>query len=179
VRKRALLLLVLVVALVVELAHYERGRSGPSDEGALVSRKEAQAQRALTLLDFWSQGVVSNLLLQRSRAGALEAGGDARAASLERRIRRGLIDIRDFAETAWRDPALRESGSAEVRALRAAGAAWSRYASELLKRPRSLHGRQARRIAALEANAVRLHQAAYDVVDASLRETLNLSASPP
>ena len=65
---------------------------------------------------------------------------------------------------AARDPLLREHSSAEARALVAARVAWAEWAAVMLRR----RPPPAARIASLEADAVRLDEAAYAALDASL-----------
>jgi hypothetical protein len=156
VRARLLLVPLLTVAVVLELGYLERDRSRP--ESGLD-----QSRRALTLLDFWSQSAVPSVLADRSRRRALAHGDGPTAALLERQVRRGVLRLRSFSAMAARDPALRQPGAPEVKAVRAAGAAWTALARALLAAPSS-----ARRLDGLEATAMRLHQHAYDVVDASL-----------
>jgi hypothetical protein len=166
----------LTVAIALELEHYQHGRShfpGKPPAARPAEQVQAQAQHALTLLDFWAQNVVPTVLLERARARALQVGDHIRAARLERRLRYDLVKVHAFGAMAARDPSLRHSNSAEARALRAAGIAWRVWATAMLKRARSTHRAQTRGVAELEANAVRLHQAAYAVVDASLRASID------
>ena len=165
------LLLVAALALAVVLGLDGHGRSRPSAVAA-ASIRQTEAERVLTLLDVWSQTLVPNIVLQQSRARALQVGNVSEAARLERRVRRGLRRAEGFEAVAAYDPALRNS-SVEVRALRVAAAAWGDWAAALLMRPTSSSRHdQAKHVAELEAKAIRLHQAAYAVVDASLRAAL-------
>lgn len=118
-----------------------------------VSGERAQVVRALTLLDFWSQTAVPSVLAEQSGRGVLD-----------RRVRRGLLRLRGFAAMAAHDPALREPRAPEVRAVRAAGAAWTALAQALLLPTRASPARLAR----LADRAMQLHQRAYGIVDAVL-----------
>ena len=148
------LLILLTVAVALELQHFGRDRPHGSVSTAVAPATQDPAHRGLTLLDYWSQELVPNMLLQRARAAALRAGDPRRAAQLERRIRNGLQRIQAFGARS----------AHEVRAVRATGAAWTRWATALLE-----ERRRPRDVASLEANAVRLHQAAYAAVDATIR----------
>ena len=150
-RRRLLVLPLLVLAVGAELAYLQRdGRQPASELG--------QAQRALTLLDFWSQSAVPSVLAERSRQPPLALGHLAEAAAM-----------------AEHDPAFRQPDAPEVRAVRAAGAAWTAFAEALL----SHAGTTPRRLAGLEATAIRLHQRAYAVVDASLLLHIRGARSSP
>jgi hypothetical protein len=168
------LLLVLVVALGFELQHYERGHSRSPARPAPT--RQQQAERVLTLLDYWTDRVIPSILLQDARAHALRAGDLPKAAALERRIRTGLRQVRGFRANAARDPLLVGPRTREVRAVMQAGAAWAEWASALLG-PEASPDEQP--IAHLEANAVRLHQAAYKTVDASIRQLATSSSGGP
>ncbi len=134
-----------------------------------VSGRLERASRALTLLDVWSQLLVSNLLLQQAQAHAQRVGDVASATLLAGRVRRGLRQVEGFEIAAAKDGALGNLNSFDVQALRVAATAWRDWASALLRRPGFLMGEHGRQIAKLEAEAMRLHDAAYAAVDASFR----------
>lgn len=161
----------MIAALAVALRYHGDGGPHPPRK-ASVPVKEVQAERVLTLLDFWAQTLVPDILLQQSRAHSLRVGDVANAARLEHRIRRDLLQAEGFEAAATRDPALRNHNSVDARALRAAAAGWDDWVSALLGRATSQRHGRARHIAELEAKAVRLHQAAYAAVDASLKAAL-------
>ena len=118
-----------------------------------ASVERAQAVRALTLLDFWSQTAVPSVLAERAGRSALDP-----------HVRRGLLRLRGFGAMAAHDPDLREPRAEEVRAVRAAGAAWTALAQALLLPARASPDRLTR----LEDRAMQLHQRAYGIVDAVL-----------
>ncbi len=159
-------LLLSLVALGAALQHFGYGASRPSLTVS-VSAEQAQAERSLTLLDVWAQSLVPTILLQKSRAPAPR--DPARATRLARRLRAGLLRAEGFEAELERDPALRTPNSIDVRALQDVAAAWGDWASALLQRPTLRWDRQARLIAGLEDRAVRLHQAAYALVDDSFK----------
>jgi hypothetical protein len=140
---------------------------GGSPQAAVSGRLE-QASRALTLLDVWSQLLVPTVLLQHAQAHALRIGDVGSATLLEGKIRHGLLQVEGFEEAAH-DGALRNPRSSDVRAIRAAAAAWHDWASALLWQQSFLTPSQRRHVAELEAKAMRLHQAAYAAIDASFR----------
>jgi hypothetical protein len=164
--RRVGLLLLVTVAFALELEQLGAGRShSRTPSPAPVAAAQARAERALTLLDFWSQELVPDVLLQQGHVQALRAGDVVAASRIERRLRPELARIRNLWADAARDPLLGGADSVETGALVAARDAWAEWAAALLAGP-SVGGR---RLAALEQNAVRLHQAAYAIVDASLR----------
>jgi hypothetical protein len=128
----------------------------------------------LTLLDVWSQTLVPSILLQQSEAAAQRAGDFSTASRLTREIRAGLDRVEGFDAEVVHDPVFRDRNPAEVVALRAAAAAWTQWASLLLGRVWVPAGERTRRLAALERSAIRLHQAAYFVIDASIRTALRV-----
>jgi predicted transcriptional regulator len=137
-----------------------------------VSAEQKQAERVLTLLDFWAQRVLANITLEQSRAQALRVGDLATAAKLERRARPSLLQAERFPAMAAHDATLRNRNSIDVRALTAAGIAWAKWASALLRQAADVEPHRGRDLAELEAKAIRLHQAAYAAVDATLRAAL-------
>jgi hypothetical protein len=159
------LVLLVTVGLGVVLLHRQGGQR--SRANGSISVAEQHAERVLTLLDSWTQTLVPTILLQQSRAHALRVGNLSKAARLRPRIERGLVQAEGF-ESAAQDPTLRNDNAADLRALRAAGAAWAAWASACLGRSASVRGDGAAHTAQLEARAIRLHEAAYDAVDASL-----------
>ena len=163
--RRVALTLLLLVALAFELQHFGHGHSHPSDRPVPAgSVAQARAQHLLTLLDFWNQELMPYLLLQRSRARSLRVGDVATAARLERQLVPGVTRVQRLWADAAEDPLLQAHGFAEARALAAARVAWAEWADAILQR----RPPPAARIASLEANAVRLDQAAYAAIDASL-----------
>jgi hypothetical protein len=159
--------LVLLVTVGLGVALLDRHGAPRSPANGSISVGEQHAERILTLLDVWTQTLVPTILLQQSRAHALRVGNLSRAARLGPRIERGLVQAEGF-ESAAQNPKLRDDNAAALRALRAAGAAWAAWASALLGQSASVRGNGAAHTAQLEARAIRLHQAAYDAVDASL-----------
>jgi hypothetical protein len=161
-------LLLLIAGLA--LAVLDTGRHGPGPpRPAPVSPEQAEAERALTLLDVWSQSLVPSLPLEHARTRAIRSGALTHASALERRLRPALLRAQGFVEEIAHDPTLRGSESIDVQALRAAAVAWGDWASAALRQtssPRDLQGPALRR---LEQRAVRLHQSAYAIVDDSLR----------
>jgi hypothetical protein len=167
--RRATFMLLLVVALALELQHFRDGRSHPySTPVPAEPVAQVRAEHLLTMLDFWNQELMPYILLQRSQARALQSGDVATAARLERRLVPGLMRVQRLWADAVREPLLREHGSVEGRALTAARVAWAEWAAAILRR----RPPPAARLASLEANAVRLDQAAYAAVDASLKAAL-------
>jgi hypothetical protein len=163
-------LLLVIAGLVAGLQPW--GQTGPRPRSPLVTPEQTQAERALTLLDVWSQTLVPTVLLQQAGARAHQVGDFAEAARLERQVRTGLMRIERFETEAARDPVLRNGNRHAVRALRASAAAWARWASLLLNPRGAGTPDRVRRTADLEGNAVRLHQAAYVAVDAYFRAAL-------
>jgi hypothetical protein len=166
---RSVSVLVLLIAGLA-LALLDTGRHGPGPpRPAAVSPEQAEAERALTLLDVWSQSLVPSLPLEHARARAIRSRRLPHAAALERRLRPALLRAEGFLEDIAQDPTLRASESIDVQALRAAAVAWGDWASAALRpagSPRELTAPVLRR---LEDRAVRLHQSAYAIVDDSLR----------
>jgi hypothetical protein len=166
---RSVSVLVLVIAGLA-LALLDTGTHGPGPpRPAPVSPEQAEAERALTLLDVWSQSLVPSLPLEHARARAIRSGEIMQAAALERRVRPVLLRAEGFLADIAHDPTLRSSDSIDVQALRAAAVAWGAWASATLRQtgsPRDLPTPGLRR---LEERAVRLHQSAYAIVDDSLR----------
>lgn len=166
--RRLALLLVLSALVALELEHYQRAdEHAPARSSPAITDSE-RARRALTLLDFWAEQVVPGILLEHARAHAAGAAGRSRAAGLERRARRALLEVDGFGRMVAQDPALARSNSVTARAVRAAGGAWSAWARAVLDEKRSSRGRRARSLADMEAGAIRLHQAAYALVDRAL-----------
>jgi hypothetical protein len=164
----ALVLLIVAVALGL---HY-RAPSVTSNKRAVVPSAETQAERALTLLDVWSQTLGPDILYQRAWMRAERRGNAATAAVLERRLRRDLLRVRRFAADAAHNPGLIGRNRAEARALRATALAWSEWASILLSPTRTPAGYRLKVAAALEAKAIRLHLAAYAVADRSFNAAI-------
>ena len=71
----------MIAALAVALRYYGDGGSRPPPK-ASVPAKQVQAERVVTLLDFWAQTLVPDILLQQSRAHALRVGDVANAVRL-------------------------------------------------------------------------------------------------
>ena len=164
--RRAGFLLLLIVALTLELQHYENGHPRSPPRRATPARvDEAQTARLLTLLDFWSEKLVPDILLEHARARALQAGDAAKAARLEPEVRRRLLQVQSFGTSVAKELALERRNSA-ARRVRTAAIAWAAWASAVL---RQSHAPRTGQIAGLEAAAVRLHQAAYAAVDAAAR----------
>lgn len=113
-----------------------------------------------SVLDRWSDELLSNLLLQRDRARASAAGNTAKAGRLERKARPGLRRIQRFGREA-RAQFLQHLDSPEARAVRKAGDAWTRWAYTILTQPPAGDFKKATRIADLGAAAVAAHQRAY------------------
>ena len=171
-RRVALLLLLVVAAIAIGVK--DRGRGGARFAlTTSVPSTQERAQEGLRLLDVWSQRLVPDVLLEQARAQAVRAGDVAKANRLARQIGRGLLEIERFAPDAVDDPVLRNDNSVEGRAVRAAAAAWDDWASALLWRPRLQYVAWTRRIAALQARAIRLQQDAYTAVDALFRTALH------
>jgi hypothetical protein len=166
---RSVGVLVLLIAGLA-LALLDTGRNGPGPpRPAPVSPEQAEAERALTLLDVWSQSLVPSLPLERARARAIRSGRLAHAVALERRVRPALLRAEGFLEDIAHDPTLRSSDSIDAQALRAAAVAWGDWASAALTQTGSPRDPPAPPLRRLEERAVRLHQAAYAIVDDSLR----------
>jgi hypothetical protein len=166
------LLLVLLVAVGIGLWRFEQRGSRHHVAPSAFSQQE-RAERALTLLDVWAQSAVPAILLEHAEADALRAGHIFAAALLEQRVRAVLPQVESFQRQVEHDPALRSVNSGDVRALRATSAAWRAWASAVLRQQSGGSRRQAQLIvSALEARAVRLHQAAYAAVDRSLRASI-------
>jgi hypothetical protein len=117
------------------------------------------------LLDRWSAQLVSDLLVQRDRARASQAGNDAKAARLESTARRQLSRIQKFGAQA-RAAFLSHLATPEARTLRTDGDAWTKWAYTLLTEPPAGDFAKAQKIADLAAKAVRAHQVAYQAVGA-------------
>jgi hypothetical protein len=150
--RRLGLVIALSAALAIELGLLGRDHHHPV-AGPDARAEQTPAERGLTLLDYWTQELVPSVLLQRALADALHEHRLARAARLERRMRRGLLRVRGFGPAA----------AHELPPVRDTGAAWSEWAAALLRpSPRALD------VARLERKAVRLHQAAYAAVDATI-----------
>ena len=149
-----------------------RGRWPPPTSQGLGARQGSAGRAGPDAPRLLGQTLVPDILLQQSRAHSLRVGDVANAARLEHRIRRDLLQAEGFEAAATRDPALRNHNSVDARALRAAAAGWDDWVSALLGRATSQRHGRARHIAELEAKAVRLHQAAYAAVDASLKAAL-------
>jgi hypothetical protein len=162
-------LLLAIAAVALALDAQPRAVRRPRTQA--ISAADAPAERALTLLDVWSQSLVPSLPLERDRGRAIRSREFARAASLERRMRPTLLRAEGFLSEMAHDPILRSSDSVDVEALRAAAAAWSAWASAVLSQAGSSRDLRALAIRRLEQEAVRLHQSAYAIVDASLRKT--------
>jgi hypothetical protein len=168
-RMRSVGVLVLLIAGLA-LALLDTGRRGPGPpRPALVSPEQAEAERALTLLDVWSQSLVPSLPLEHARALAIRSGRHVHAAALDRRVRPALLRAEGFLEDIARDPTLRSSDSIDVQALRAAAVAWADWAAAALTQTGSPRDLPAPALTRLEQRAVRLHQSAYAIVDGSLR----------
>lgn len=165
-------MLLVVAAIVVGLQDRGTGGSRFAVTMSVPSMRE-RAQEGLRLLDVWSQRLVPDVLLQQARARAVCSGDVAKAARLARQIGRGLLEIERFAPDAVDDPVLRDDNSVEGRAVRATAAAWGDWASALLWRPHFQQVAWTRRIAALQARAIRLQQDAYTAVDALFRTALH------
>jgi hypothetical protein len=163
------LLLVALVAVAIGVRQLDRGESHSHHPAHIPSRQE-QAERALTLLDVWAQSVVPGILSEHSEARALRAGSLFAAARFEQRVRLVLTQAANFEPQVAHDALLHTLGSDDVRALHPVAAAWRAWAAALLRAQTRAPDRRARLvISKLEANAVRLHQAAYAAVDSSLR----------
>jgi hypothetical protein len=158
VRTVALLLASLVV-VGIAVQRFGYGRA-PRSHAATDSAAQTEAEHSLTLLDVWAQSVVPSMLIEHSRP---------RAARLTRRLRIRLRRAESFETDLMHDRELRAGDSIDARALQDAASAWHNWALALLRLTGEPSRRSASRIAALEARAVRLHQTAYAVVDASLR----------
>jgi hypothetical protein len=165
--RRAAFVLLLVV-LGIELQHFGFGRSHPSTPPATAESSQARAEHLLTSLDFWNQELMPYILLQGSRARALQVGDVASAARLERRLVPGLTRIRRIWAGTLSDPLLRERDSVDARALARARGAWAEWVAAVLRR----RPPPVSKIASLEANAVRLDQEAYAAIHASLMAAL-------
>jgi hypothetical protein len=167
--RRATLLLLLLVVLGLELQHFGDRRSHPASRSLPAeSTAQARAEHLLTLLDFWNQQLTPYVLLQHSRAQALQINDVPSAARLERQLFAGLIRLQGLWTDAAREPMLREHDSADARALAATRVAWARWANAILRRRPA----PAARLASLEAKAVRLDQEAYAAIEASLLTAL-------
>lgn len=165
-------LLLVIVAVALGL-HY-RGPSGPRTRARSAPSAEMQAARALTLLDVWSQALVSDILEQQAWRQAVRSGNSAKALDLRRRVQRDLLRVRRFDIEAAQDPVLMGGNRAEAAAVRATATAWSEWASALLDRRASTAEHRGRLADALEAKAIRLHDTAYTVVDRSFRSALRI-----
>jgi hypothetical protein len=166
---RSVSVLVLLIAGLA-LALLDTSRQGPGPpRPAPVSPEQAEAERALTLLDVWSQSLVPSLPLEHARARAIRSGELNHAGALERRVRPALLRAEGFLEEIADDPTLRSSDSIDVQALRAAAVAWGDWASAALRQTSSPRDLPAPALTRLEERAVRLHQSAYAIVDDSLR----------
>jgi hypothetical protein len=160
---RSVVLLLASLAIVgIAAGHFGYGSSSRSR--AAPSAAQTQAELSLRLLDVWAQSVVPSMLLEHSRV---------RAARLTRRLRLRLLRAESFETDLMHDRELNVGDSIDVRALQETASAWHDWASALLRLTGEPSRRSASRIAALEARAVRLHQAAYAVVDASLRAAVS------
>jgi hypothetical protein len=140
------------------------GARSPTRAAVAQAPAQARADHALTLLDWWNQALVKDVLLADGRARALRRGELRAAARLWRPLRADLMRVRRLWADAAGDPLLGGHPSPEGDALAAARDAWVQWADALLARPAVA----APRIAALEAAAVRRSQRAYAVIDASL-----------
>jgi hypothetical protein len=170
-RAKVLLLLLVAVALALEVRQQLGGsRSHPSSPAAPEAAAQARAEHLLTLLDFWNQKLMPYILLPQSRVHALRIGDVAAARRLDARLVRGLTHLRRLLTDAVLDPLLVAGDSVAPRTVEAARAAWAEWTSATLRR----RPRPAGRLAALEASAVRLDQAAYAAVEASLHAALKL-----
>jgi hypothetical protein len=166
------LLLVLLTAVGIGLWRLD-DRGSPRHEPPAAFSQQERAERALTLLDVWAQSVVPAILLEHAEAHALQVGHIFAAAQLEQRMRAVLQQVEGFQADVEHDPALRKVNSGDVRAVRAASAAWVAWASAMLRPQSGRSPRQAQwTVTTLEAHAVRLHQAAYAAVDSSLRASI-------
>jgi hypothetical protein len=159
---------VLGVALV--LAAGGGTRTAPHRGAAAVAPAQARADHALTLLDFWNQQLVRDVLLANA---ALRQRDGRRAARLWRPLRADLLRVRRLWAGAARDPLLGGRPTPEGDALAAARDAWVQWADALLARPPAAAGA----IAALEAEAVHRSQRAYAVIDASLLRAVTRTPS--
>jgi hypothetical protein len=168
------LLLASLAAIGIAVQQFGYGTAPRSTVAARTapSAAQTQAERSLTLLDVWAQAIVPSMLLEHSRAQAVGAGEEHLAARLARRLRGQLLRAASFEADLAHDPGLRTSDSIDALVLHDAAAAWRAWASALLRLPAGRSRRTWARIAALEARAVRLHQTAYAVVDASFRTAL-------
>jgi hypothetical protein len=167
------LLLLIGLGLALEVQHQLGGiRSHPSSPAAPAApAAQARAEHLLTLLDFWNQELMPYILLPQSRAHAIRSGDLAAARKLDARLIRGLAHLQRLLTDAVRDPLLLADDSVAPRAVEATRAAWAEWTSATLRRrPPAAAG-----LAALEANAVRLDQAAYEAVNASLHAALKLA----
>jgi hypothetical protein len=163
------LLLVALVAVAIGVRQLDGGDVRAHQPAHIPSRQEL-AERALTLLDVWAQSVVPGILSAHSEARALRAGSLFAAARFEQRVRRVLAQAANFEPQLARDTILRTVDSNDARALSAAASAWHAWAAALLRAQAHAPDRRTQLvISKLEANAVRLHQAAYAAVDSSLR----------
>jgi len=165
---RSVSVLFLLIAALA-LALLDTGRRSPSPPRPTpISPEQAEAERALTLLDVWSQSLVPSLPIEQARTRAIRSGKSAHAAALERRVRPALLRAEGFLEEIAADPTLRSSDSIDVQALRAAALAWGHWASAVLNEEGSPRNPLARAVMRLEKRAVRLHQSAYAIVDDSM-----------
>jgi hypothetical protein len=158
--RRLGLVVLLSAAVALELELLGRDHHQPAAAPSPAPAAQTQAEHGLTLLDYWTQELVPSILLQRARADALRDHSLARAGRLERRMRAGLLRVRGFGPAAVH----------EMRAVTETGAAWSEWAAALLR-----SSARPREVALLEAKAIRLHQAAYAVVDAAVLRAAQIS----
>lgn len=165
-------LLLVIVAVALGLHHRGPSSSPPPERSGPSA--ETQAARALTLLDVWSHTLVPDILEQQAWRRAVRNGNAVRALDLHRRMRRDLLRVRRFDADVAQDPVLMGGNRAETAAVRATATAWREWASALLNTGAAAAGYHRRLADALEAKAIRLHDAAYTLVDRSLRSALRI-----
>lgn len=178
--RRATLVLVLLIAVAAESELQQPGgsRSHPSSSVAAAQPGAlGRAEHLLTLLDFWNQELMPYVVLPQSRAHALVIGDVTSARRLDRQLR-GLTHLQRLLADGVRDPLLRADYSVAARAVEADRVAWAEWtAANLQRRPPP-----AGRLAALEANAGRLNEAAYTAIDDLFRtapKPVQLYGLPP
>lgn len=150
------------------------GGSGSAESSRPDQQAEANtpadfdaAAEGKKLLDSWSEKLVPNLLAQRDRAQAFEAGDTEKVERLEEQVNRHLSEIRRFGSEG-RKTYVDHPNSPEAQAVRDAGDAWTEWANRLITDPPAGDFDAAREVADLATKALKQHRDAYKAVGAEI-----------
>jgi len=161
--RRTLVTAVLLLS-VLPWAGCGGGADGGTTGGATAAdtsfRSVDRLTRGRTLLEEWDRELVPTLVLLGERAQAADAGEVEKAAKLEQDAIVRLRRILRFGRQG-RSAFIDDLDSAEAKAVRAAGDAWTEWARLTLTDPPAGDFTKARAIADLGAAAVSAHREAY------------------